>query len=119
MLLGVVETPLVWAAGLVEGITDDPAVQWSVLGEDDVYCLGKPVHPTRLELCWGWSRSVLFALTRWVSTKVMEGMGVQDGKGFSVTVWGGLEDAIGEIERRTGTRGSAEEWLAVTKLSRH
>lgn len=23
------------------------------------------------------------------------------------------------MERRTGTRGSAEEWLAVTKLSRH
>lgn len=29
-----VETCLVWASGLVEGVTDDPAVQWSLLGED-------------------------------------------------------------------------------------
>lgn len=26
---------------------------------------------------------------------------------------------MGEVERSSGTRGSAEEWLAVTKLSRH
>lgn len=39
-----------WPCG---GVTGDPAVQWSLLGEGEVYCLGKPVHPTRLELCWG------------------------------------------------------------------
>lgn len=36
MFLGDGGNTLVWAAGLVEGVTDDPAAQWSLLGEDTV-----------------------------------------------------------------------------------